>query len=222
MVPVFKCVSLEVVRQRKTYWTCQTIRLLENKLLFLWRLHWSRPHCATHFETPRLQSRVSTLWRAVTDWGRAVGLFAFCSDGFELAGRETRDFLRLGEGRDTQKFAQSCKQRASGSVVLESLGLAGVQRLLHTEAEYRARPTDISMGATQRATVVTIQVFYQPALCNMQWHQLHINQRHLLSRARHHMSWVPPSKSAFFSRVLDLLQIYAHAQADTSLWMSCE
>lgn len=56
---------------------------------------------------------------------------------FQRAGRDTKDFLSLGEGRDTEKFAQSLKQRASGSAVLESLGLAGVQGLLHTAAEYR-------------------------------------------------------------------------------------
>lgn len=79
---------------------------------------------------------------------------------FELdGGGDTKDFSRLGEGRDTEKFAQSLKQRASGSVVLESLGLAGVQGLLHTAAEYREQPADISMDATQRTTVVTIQVF---------------------------------------------------------------
>lgn len=96
--------------------------------------------------------------------GSSCWTLAFCSDGFELAGWETKDFLRLGEGRDTEKFAQSCKQRASGSVVLESLGLAGVQRPLHTETQHRGRPADSSMGATQRTTVVTIQVFYQLAL----------------------------------------------------------
>lgn len=51
---------------------------------------------------------------------------------WSLVGRDTKDFSRLGEGRDTETFAQSCEQRASGSVVLESLGLAGVQELLHT------------------------------------------------------------------------------------------
>lgn len=38
---------------------------------------------------------------------------------FELAGWVTRDFLKLGEGHDTEEFAQSCEQRALEGFVLE-------------------------------------------------------------------------------------------------------
>lgn len=145
---------------------------------------------------------------------------------FQRAGRDTKDFLSLGEGRDTEKFAQSLKQRASGSAVLESLGLAGVQGLLHTAAEYRAQPADISMDATQRTTVVTIQVFHQLALCNIQWHQLHIKEWHLLSSARQHMSRAPPSKSALFSHTSTAASWNASTQCPRPsrriIAMSCE
>lgn len=72
---------------------------------------------------------------------------------FKLAGWVTTDFLRLGEGHDTKGFAQSCKQRALESVVLESLGLAGAQEPPSTAAEYRVRPTHVSMDAVQHTTV---------------------------------------------------------------------
>lgn len=68
----------------------------------------------------------------------------------ELAGWVTRDFLRLGEGRDTEEFAQSCKRRALESVVMEGLGLAGAQQLLSTATAHRVQPMDISMDSIQR------------------------------------------------------------------------
>lgn len=71
----------------------------------------------------------------------------------ELAGWVTRDFLRLGEGHDTEEFAQSCKRRALESVVLEGLGLAGAQQPLSTATEYRVQPMDISMDAIQHTTL---------------------------------------------------------------------
>lgn len=71
----------------------------------------------------------------------------------ELAGWVTRDFLRLGEGHDTEEFAQSCKGRALESVVLEGLGLAGAQQPLSTGTEYRVRPVDNSMDAIQHTTL---------------------------------------------------------------------
>lgn len=64
---------------------------------------------------------------------------------FKLAGWVTTDFLRLGEGHDTEGFAQSCKQRVLERVVLESLGLAGAQQPPPTAAEYRVRPTSLWM-----------------------------------------------------------------------------
>lgn len=71
----------------------------------------------------------------------------------ELAGWVTRDFLRLGEGHDTEEFAQSCKRRALESVVLEGLGLAGAQQPLSAATEYRVQPVDISMNAIQHTTL---------------------------------------------------------------------
>lgn len=102
---------------------------------------------------------------------------------FELAGWVTRDFLRLGEGRDTKEFAQSCKQSAIESVVLESLGLAGAQQPLSTATEYRVWPTNISMDAIQHTTVYIWghhSKFYQLGFTTysalaIQSHQLHTN-----------------------------------------------
>lgn len=77
----------------------------------------------------------------------------------ELTGWVTRDFLRLGEGHDTEEFAQSCKGRALESVVLEGLGLAGAQQPLSPETAYRVQPMDISMDAIQH---ITLCAYRQP------------------------------------------------------------
>lgn len=102
--------------------------------------------CHTLWGTPSLKEG----WDLVTGCDRlGSSRWTRCmlKGSFELAGWVTRDFLKLGEGHDTEEFAQSCEQRALEGFVLESLGLAGAQQPLYTATEYRVWP------AIQRTTV---------------------------------------------------------------------